>query len=315
MSIINLFEQPTQQIIIPNARKSTWENLGKKVNALTVEEALNQGGLNYTVHQEPVFLENGIQVPNKFCNIRDDGVIYDIVSDRYTIIQNNEAFSFIDCMGDVDLKLEKVGETQGGMIYIIGKLPAIDILGDTYQPHVIFRNSHNGKYQLQATIAPLRVVCQNQFNLAFKESPNTITIRHTATYGNKLANANEVIVGSSKYLETLKEQAEKFAQMKLSDSQVMEVIDSLFMIKDDMKNFQKERIENSRVQMIKAYRADDNQNFKNSIWGMINAYSDYITHKQPTRNTSTAAENQFLAVTFDPKLLQRMVDMCLVKVA
>ena len=41
--------------------------------------------------------------------------------DKYQIVQNRDAFGFIDEMSD-DIKFEKIGETQTGMIYLIEQL-------------------------------------------------------------------------------------------------------------------------------------------------------------------------------------------------
>ena len=68
--------------------------------------------------------------------------------------------------------------------------------------------------------------------------------------------------------------------------QIEQIINELFPIQQDMKDFQIQRVEDNKSQFIKAYKADDNGNFRNSMWGLINAYSDYITHREPARKTS-----------------------------
>ena len=82
-----------------------------------------------------------------------------------------------------------------------------------------------------------------------------------------------------------------------------------------MKDFQKERMEESRTLFNKALNSNDNQNFKNSVWGMINAYSDYITHREPVRRTETGTENRFMSVTFDPSLMQNFIKIVQSKIA
>lgn len=241
------------------------------------------------------------------------GEAFGIVSDKYQVIQNNEAFSFIDCIPELEFK--KMGTTKGGMIYFIGELPELNILGDSYNPYLIFRNSHNGRYNLQVTICPLRIVCQNQFNIAFKESPNTITIRHSRQAPERIEQARRVITAHGEYYKTLQVQAEEWATQHIGAFSVQQVIEDLFPIKEDMKEFQKERMEESRALFNKALNSNDNQNFKNSVWGMINAYSDYITHREPARQTSTAAENRFMSVTFDPALMNNFIQLVQSKIA
>ena len=290
-------------------RKSTFSNIGNEIiGSTSVDEALRLGNLDYEVEKQPIYLADGTMIKDRMATVRDDGHIYDIVSDQYKVIQNRDAFSFIDYMSD-DIKFEKVGETKSGMIYLIASLEKMRILGDDYQPYLIFRNSHNGKYQLQATICPLRIVCQNQFNIAFKESPNTITIRHSSLAEVRLKEATEVLKGTADYMKQLNIRAEKWANTKIDNFKIKQIINDLFPLDTTMKDFQFQRIEEQRSLFINAYHAQDNGNFRNSMWGLINAYSDFITHKNPLRNTETAQENQFIAVTFDPSIMKKFINI------
>lgn len=177
-------------------RVSSWERIGSDVTECkNMEQVLKKSGLDYEVTKEPVFLDvdKGILVPNRFATVNSNGKIYDVVSDKFEVIQNRDAFDFVNYMG-ADLTFEKAGETAGGMVYIIGRLPDVDILGDAFTPHVIFRNGFSGKYKITAAICPLRVVCQNQFNVAFKEAANTVTIRHVANANAKLQEDRKSVV-------------------------------------------------------------------------------------------------------------------------
>lgn len=301
----------TPQIILPNQRQSTFATLGSEVRtAVTVEEALNLGNLNYEVEKRPIFLADGTPIEGRYATTRiSDNFVYDIVSNQYTIVQNKDAFDFINYMSE-DIQFEKVGETKSGMIYLIASLEPINILGDTYQPHLCFRNSHNGKFQLSVTICPLRIVCQNQFNVCFKESPNTINIRHSSQANRKLQEASHILKGTADYMRELNSQAEKWANIHISNEQIEKVLLELFPIDvENMKDYQINRIEEQRILLKNAYNCNDNQNFKNTMWGMINAYSDFITHKPQYKNTATATENNFVSVTFDPKAMMNFINL------
>lgn len=320
--LVNLFEnsnntiltpvmEETPKIILPNERQSTFAGIGSEVrSAVTVEEALNLGNLNYEVEKRPIFLADGTPIEGRYATTRlSDNFVYDVVSERYTIVQNSDAFDFINYMSE-DIQFEKVGETKSGMIYLIASLEPINILGDTYQPHLCFRNSHNGKFQLSVTICPLRIVCQNQFNVCFKESPNTINIRHSRQANVRLQEASKILKGTADYMKELNTQAEKWANVHISNEQIEKVLLELFPIdKDLMKDYQIERIEEQRTLLKNAYNCNDNQNFKNTMWGMINAYSDFITHKPQYRDTATATENNFISVTFDPKAMMNFINL------
>ena len=157
-------------------RTTTWHAIGKDVQECTdMAQVLRKSGLDYTVEKRPIWTYPDVEdsgkrmiIPNRFITTRkEDGHIYDVVSDKFEIVQNADAFDFVNYMGD-EIQFEKAGETASGMVYIIAKLPDVDILGDKFTPHVIFRNGFSGKVKITAAIAPLRLVCQNQFNFAFK---------------------------------------------------------------------------------------------------------------------------------------------------
>ena len=177
-------------------RTVSWSNIGPEVNTKNFGDVLTKAGLDYTVSKTPIFTtvgETQIPIENRVAITRDtDNHVYNVMSSSYTTIQNAEAFDFINYI-DEDIEFVKAGETKGGMIYIIGQFPKVDILGDEFTPHVIFQNSHNGRYHLAMSICPLRMVCQNQFNIAFKESNSTFNIRHTKNITSKLEMATEAL--------------------------------------------------------------------------------------------------------------------------
>jgi phage/plasmid-like protein (TIGR03299 family) len=277
-----------------------------------MEQVLKTSGLDYTVEKEPVFLDTGkgILVPNRFATVNSDGKIYDVVSDKFEVIQNRDAFDFVNYMGD-DITFEKAGETASGMVYIIAKLPEVNILGDAFTPHVIFRNGFSGKYKITAAICPLRIVCQNQFNVAFKEANNTVTIRHVANANAKLEEAREVLKKSADFMGTLNACAETLASTKLSPWMVDQVLNRLFPIEDleNMNAFKRNRLVTAREAFTAAYNHDDNQNFKGTAWGVVNAYTDYITHLAPSGQVHTRDEGKFVKVTFGTPSVNHIMDV------
>lgn len=299
-----------------STRTTTWAGIGQSVSkAKTMEEALRASGLDYTVIKEPVFTFKGGLTPgyrpvtNRFVTLRqEDGHVYDVVSDKFTVIQNREAFDFVNFMGD-ELTFEKAGETANGMVYLIAALPEVDILGDVFTPHVIFRNGFSGKYKITAAICPLRVVCQNQFNFAFRNTQNAITIRHVPNASQKLEEAKAVLKLSADYMKELDIMAKKYVTMRLTEAQLEKVLEDMFPMDgvEQMNSFKRFKLEEAREQFKAAYLADDNQNFKGTAWGVINAYTDFITHKVPQGKKETKDEGKFMTVTFHPALMNTIL--------
>lgn len=288
-----------------NLRVATWNSVGYDVSkAQDLGQVLQTSGLDYDVMKMPLALtgDSNTVVPNRFVTARPEGGglhLYDVVSDKFEIVQNRDAFDFVNFMGS-DVRFVKAGETQSGMVYIIGALPEVNILGDAFTPYVLFRNGFNGKTKITAAISPLRIVCQNQFNFAFRNANNAITIRHVRNAEAKLEEARETLRMCGDYMQELSDMAEHFAGMKITDQQMERVVKFLFPIPEDtaINPFKRKNLEDQRTAFLKAHQQDDNANFRGTAWGLINAYTDFITHKEPAGKRSDRFEGKFVSTTF-----------------
>jgi len=276
-------------------RQATWSRIGHDIHtANTVEEALNIAGLNYTVEKVPVFLEDGTPIIGAFATQKaGTRETFGVVGKGFEVIQNVEALDFINPLLEQGMTFLKAGETSK-IVYLIGQLPAISVLGDKVVPHVIFQNSHNGSSTLKATIAPLRVVCRNQFNITFRNAKNQINLRHTKSIKDRLHTAQQVLIANTEYLTEFQKTAIEMAGEKVTPKAVESWVETVLDI--DPKAITK-KDEEKREALMAAYKAEDNLNFVGTKWGLINAYSDYITHRPLQKDTSSARANRFVKTT------------------
>ena len=279
-------------------RTATWTNIGANITgATTVEEALKLSHLDYTVEKVPCFLADGTPIPGAFCTKKENSLeTFGVVGKEFSIIQNIEGFDFINALVGEGLTFLKAGENRK-MVWIIGQLPTVEILGDKVTPHVIFQNSHGGNTTLKATIAPLRIICQNQFNLTFRKADNKISLRHTSSIRERLHTAETVLAQNSIYLDEFKKKAEEMASAKVSKAKVDSFLDTIFEVRADFNPTQIRNIEEKRTRFLAAYQTEDNQNFIGTQWCLVNAYTDYVTHKPLKKDTPTALENHFIKTT------------------
>lgn len=79
-------------------REKPWHGLGTQVNeAPTSSKALIYAGLDWQVTQKDVYTEDGFKIHGYRVNIRGtDDAALGIVSDRYKVVQNEDAFRFTD---------------------------------------------------------------------------------------------------------------------------------------------------------------------------------------------------------------------------
>lgn len=290
--------------IISLPRIASWASIGTTLDSTAVDDALTKANLNYEVQKETLYLADGTRIPEMvattYTTIKDDKPtkhILGTVGEKYEVVQNRDGFAFVDYISD-GLKFVKGGMTHTGMIYLIAELPEVDILGDTFKPYVIFRNSFNGKYQLSAAITPLRIVCQNQFNFAFKHVENTINIRHSARAYDRMEEAKYVLQGVAQYMGKLNEVAKQFAGIKLNKTETEIAVNMLFPTPNNADERAKLVIASQKASFVKMLDADDNQNHKGNAWGLVNAYTDYITHTSIRKGRYE--DSQFMNTCFKP---------------
>ena len=276
-------------------RTTTFANIGTDITGLqTSEEVLNAANLNYNVVKKHMYMEsangNYIDYPDKrFTIIEGTDQVLGVVSSKYEVCQNRDAFNFIDYIGgdSVGFEYVKAGQTQGGLVYIIARIPKVTILGDAITPYIIFQNSHDGMNSIKATICPLRIVCQNQFNVAFKQSPNTVRIIHSSQMDSKILTAREMMRDVATYMDTFEESAEELATKHISYDEVIQIYNDVFKYDPaKMSNRQLQNFEDARSDFLACYNNDDNQNFIGTAWGVMNGAADYLTHHRSVRKTN-----------------------------
>ena len=105
-------------------RKAPWHGLGTKViEAPDSKNALILAGLDWNVLQEPIYTGAGEPVGGYRANIRDtDRKVLGVVTDRYKVVQNHEAFAFTDSLLKEGVRYETAGSLQGGKrIWLFGQ--------------------------------------------------------------------------------------------------------------------------------------------------------------------------------------------------
>lgn len=291
-------------------REATWNKVGTDIReANSVKEALQISGLDYEVVKAPIYLSNGHRIKDQFATKKKGtDEVFGIVGKDYTIVQNEEAFSFVDGIISEGLTFVKAGETSY-MNYIIASLPEQYILDDKFKPYIIFQNSHAGATTLKAAICPLRIICQNQFTMAFRNSENKISIRHSSSIHEKMDEAQHILQFNAEYMDSFNKMANKMAANKIGDEKALDIIDKYFLVDDNASTRKVNSNEEKKTILLNAYNAEDNQNFRGTQWGLINAFSDYITHVDPARKTNKSNISKFVNVTFNNGLMNNFINM------
>ena len=262
---IQILENGDAAYIENGSKERAWHRLGTTFDRpLTAKEALEGCHANFEVvgrdiyhptsdfgkilmANEPIRPQELLQyfkkIQNRKANVRTDtDNCLGVVGSEYGIVQNTDAFDFIDmlttgkCGGEVPT-IECAGVLgQGERIFITAKLPEPIIMAnksdDIVDMYFVFTTSHNGSGAVTTLITPVRVVCQNTLNFAFKHNSGKLSFKHTTNVLNRLDLTNKENAERAfkcmhiynTYKAQFEASLEALAKVRLDDKQVEKIL-------------------------------------------------------------------------------------------
>lgn len=275
-----------------SVREVPWHGLGTVVSETpNSTEAIKLAGLDWNVEQQRVSYDANtktgqinITLNDRFINYRSDtGEFLGIVSNEYKPVQNVKAFEFTDGLLEIDegITYETAGSIKGGKhVWLLAKMPEKIILGDSYNPFMLFSCGHDGKTPVTVTMTPVRVVCSNTLTLALSTSNSHRTWRftHNGNIMDKLHEAKMIVLRSTKYMEDFEKEAEEMGTAKVSNQDIQNLLGYLFPIEITDGKRKQNSVRESIESFNHCYNMDDLSNIRGTKWGIISAISDMETH-------------------------------------
>ena len=293
-----------------NPRKAWYETQGVTLdNVTSLDVALKLSGLDFEVEKKPVYFnstfgmtnEAGKNLPPKFTKIEgqfttvrtDTMQPFGVVTDAYEILQNRDAFDFLDSLVVEGAKFETAGffKKNGAASYITMSTEPMKILGDEFDPFMMISNGHDGGSAIKVALTPIRAYCRNSAILALKKATSIVTIHHSRKMYDRLVAAKEVLTANTNYLEELKIVAEKLAATPFSEEAFEALAKKLFNPKEEQSEIIQIRNIVQFEKLMKAYKEDDLQNFNGTAWKALQAVSDFESHPAKFRKSKEVANN------------------------
>jgi phage/plasmid-like protein (TIGR03299 family) len=296
-----------------SVKEKAWHGLGQIVDQYpTSAEAIEAAGLNFEVTRRPLFtptFEDGkteaspdTEIKTHFATVRTDTEqVLGIVGSRYEIVQNRTAFSFFDAIvgGDEGIMYETAGALGDGQrIFITAKLPGYIKVdkADLIEQYIFLTTTHDGSGSIQAAFTPVRIVCNNTLTAALKDCSNMVTIRHTASAPQQLAQAHRVMGISYQLAAQLEPIFQGMAKSYITDAETKRLI-SLAMAPSDVI-FQAVRDKRTDIDFSKQYEniisevyeyaqtAETQQmnSTRGTLFGAYNAITGYYQNVKDWKN-------------------------------
>ncbi len=296
-----------------SVREKPWHGLGTVVaEAPTSEDALHLAGLDWDVCQKDIYTKEG-KIDGYKANVRDtDGQFLGVVTGRYQVVQNTEAFAFTDELLGSGVKYETAGSLQNGRkVWLLAKLPSeFVIAGERISPYLVFSNTHDGSGAVRVAVTPVRVCCNNTLNLALETARRSFSIVHTGDIKGKIQEAKQTLFMADQYMEHLGMEFERLRKQKMTERQVREYIEKLLPVEKDAGPVTARNARKLRDDLEARYfDAPDLKGLGNNAYRFINAVSDFATHADPIRRTKNYKENLFLKTYEGNPMIDRAYQM------
>lgn len=346
-------------------KERAWHGLGDDQQIfdrpMFVAEALKACHADYRVSLQPVVtispeIENLIAsgemidpemlkaliVSDKKATMRlDTNEILGVTSDKYGIVQNEDAFKFVDmlCSGqfaerDNTPVIETCGVLgKGERVFVTAKFPKQIVLDakrdDLMDMYVVITTSHDGTGAVRCVVTGVRCVCNNTLQLALSNNIGRISFRHSSKVMERmdLLNAENskfaynTLHLAEIYTNSLKESYDYLRSVKISEKQMDNILAEVILTDENKKEWDKthniesdaisQRSRNIFYEMKNTIENGIGQNILetgNAQW-VLNGVTTYFQNVANYKDKTTKFDSIFDGNTF--KKVQKTYDLLL----
>lgn len=279
-------------------REAPWQNIVTTFDpGDKLADAIQKAGLDYEVGFAPMFYERPTDgqlwpVGNRRATVRKDtGQLLGFVGGRYTIVQNRDAFSFLeDVVDSGELKPVSAGQfRQGARPYLQARLPG-DILvagTDPITPFIFVGTSHDGGMPVTISLTGVRVICQNTYALAAK-AERRFQVRHLASSEGRILAARQTLELSNRYFAEYGEAMNELAAQTITERDVKTVLERLFPMPKDAEEKEREKVALVRAQVYRNWLESPTlDGFRGTKYGLLNAVTEWSDHLKDAKRKVT----------------------------
>lgn len=230
----------------------------------------------------------------------DEQRVLGIVGDRYEIISNEQAFSFLQSLSD-GARWETAGAIKQGRV-VFGSLAfdrdfVLDPSGvaDRVSTYLLVHTSHDGSKATGGGMTPTRVVCQNTLNVALGNIKSTFSFRHTTNVEERMAQAATAWRQAHTYFDAFEVEAQALFAQKVTNDEFFGIVDGLFPEPEEDKKGAKAKWEAKRGIFAQAWNGEPNAGIRGTGWGAFNALTEANQWGRGQQKTEAGEENFFAA--------------------
>ena len=294
-------------------REPAWHGLGTVFDheVTSSTEMLELAGLdNWNVRLEDVPLpDDYTSSKNNFLVVRDHPVngnpdVLAVVGERYQTLQNEELFDFGNHLLD-GARWETAGSLKSGRV-VFGSLAleretVLDPNGvaDKVNTYILVNTSHDGSMSVQASVTPVRVVCQNTLGMALRGVKQSFKMRHTQTLDGRIAQAREALGLANEYMNEFDKMAQSMIEKQITKDTFNKIVAVAYPMPDKDSKGAMKKWENKIDLLDEIFVSDTNSMINTTAWGAFNT----LTERLDWYRTARGGKNEGILASasgFDP---------------
>lgn len=285
-----------------------WHGLGSELQpGADIDTWRVAAGLNWTAEQQDLWYRTDAdkkvrKADSKIICRSDTGAELGIATERYRIVQPATVMEFFrDLTEENGMTMETAGSLEGGKrIWALARTgDSFRLMGqDEVKGYVLLATSFDGSMATQAQFTSIRVVCHNTLSVAVKgDAKGAIRIPHSTTFdGHKVKLDLGLLKGAWSEFETA---AQTMAETKVSARDQVEFVLGLMATEQELANpdLVSSRKRNIIADIVKraqgAAMGSQYRAAQGSVWGLVNAVTEYVDHVQ-----GNSVETRFKSAQF-----------------
>jgi len=311
------------RVAIMAAGTLPWHGLGVLVkSAVNSADAIRLAGLDWSVIKQQLRYEhdgNILEAPDAWGIVRQDtGAFLGTVGSRYAPIQNRDGFGLLDgALSRFGAKYETAGALFGGRkVWMLAQLPKQGFtLGqqDRSDAYALVTMAHDGTGALYCYPTSVRVVCNNTFTASISDRCKGISIRHSGSVRQKLADAERALAGTAQaheqFADAARHMAGKAIEIRPYAANVLEEIIQVNEARELVRELIASNDRNAKQEAEKALARKEQAHREalaeiihryhteqlaeeGTAWRAFNAITDYADHGEPGRQAKDLTERR-----------------------
>lgn len=233
------------------------------------------------VHLEDIVTESGIALPSRKAVIRDDGQAVSVVSDRYNLVSNEEAFSAaaeailnsglntegmtVDSSEDVNLRRS--------LVNFIFPAHQVALGDDVTNLRLVARNSYDGSWKIETLAGAFRMACAN--GQVFGEYLNVFSSRHSRSAN--LSDQNDRV---GTIIEAFNSEGEKWvtmSQKEVTRQKALNFLTKFHAVEHMTLNDLAEKGERNKMQLAMSTYDRYATEMGETMWAVYNTMTELAT--------------------------------------